>query len=476
MIQRMPKRRSNSILALRLDGDRLEGTVLRRNNGSVQVMKAFSAALSLDLLKNEPDLVAREIRNQLDQAGIRARRCAVCLPQQWALFISSELPNLPEEDLRSFLEIEAERGFPYAPEALSISVSRLHLPGGIEYAGQVAVSMDNVVRLEQILRSARLLPVTFSLPIASVHNPETEPGDPVLALYVGENSVALQVSAGGGIAALRTLESVFETESGTRRFFADVIAREIRVTLGQIPGGIRNQLRICRIYGRGAQVQRLAEELRPRAQSMGLQVEHIKACERSPLKVPENQETSPELCLGVLYLAGQRTPLEFLPPRVSPWRQVVERYSARKLAWAGSTAAAAAVLLVAAFGWQQWRLSSLDSKWSGMRAHVERLDGLQGQIKRFRPWFDDSFQTLVIMQKLTEAFPETGTVTAKTLEIREGSTVVCSGEARDQQAFLKMLDQLRSTAQFGQVTVEQVRGQNPMQFSFSFVWEDVSDD
>lgn len=476
MRERKQKRRPNGILALRLDGGRLEGSVLRRTNGSAQAVKTFAASLSLDLLKNEPELVSREIRNQLDHAGVRERRCAVCLPQEWALFLLSELPDLPEEDVASFLEIEAERGFPYAPEALSISVSRLHLPGGDEYAGQVAVSRENVLRLEKVLRGARLVPLTFSLPVSAIHNPEGDTAQGVLSLYVGENSVGLQISAGGGVAALRTLESVFENESGSKRFFADVIAREIRVTLGQIPAAIRNQLRQCRVYGRGTQAQRLAEEIRPRAQTMGLEVEHVTQCDSSPLKLPAEHEISPELCLGVLHLGGRPAPLDFLPEKVSPWRQVVERYSARKLAWAGSLAAAAAVLLLAGFGWQQWQLSRLGSRWAGMRAQVERLDAIQGEIKRFRPWFDDSFRSLVILRKLTEAFPESGTVTAKTLEIRNGSTVVCSGEARDQQAFLRMLDQLRATAQFGQVTVDQVRGQNPMQFSFSFKWGEVVDD
>lgn len=476
MIHRLKKRRPNSVLTLQFDGGQLDGVVLRRTNGSVQVLKSFSATLSLDLLKNEPELVAREIRNQLDQAGVRERRCAVCLPQAWALFLHTKLPELPEEDVISFLEIEAERGFPYPPEALSISVSRLHLPGGEESAGQVAVSRDSVERLEKVLRLARLVPLTFSLPVSAVDHPEADPARAGLALHVGENSVALQVSAGGGIAALRTLESVFENESGSKRFFADVIAREIRVTLGQIPASIRNQLHQCRVYGRGRQAERLAEEIRPRAESMGLRVEHVTRCDSSPLKLPENHEISPELCLGMLHLAGRSSPLEFLPPRISSWRHLVQRYSARKLAWAGSIAAAAAVLLLGAFGWQQWQLSLLESRWAAMRAQVERADHVQGQIKRFRPWFDDSFRTLVILRKLTEAFPETGVVTAKTLEIREGSLVVCSGEARDQQAFLRMLDQLRGTAQFGNVTVDQVRGQNPMQFSFSFQWGEGRDD
>ena len=42
-----------------------------------------------------------------------------------------------------------------------------------------------------------------------------------------------------------------------------------------------------------------------------------------------------------------------------------------------------------------------------------------------------SFQSLSILRQLTLAFPEDGEVTAKTIEIHDGSTVSCSGTARD---------------------------------------------
>src|SRR5262245_1091915 len=99
----------SSILALVLDGSRLEGVVLRRTNGSVQKQQAFSFSLSLDPLTNAPDLVGREIRNQLDAAGVHERRCVLALPLKWALTAHTKIPEIPEADIAGFLEIEAER-------------------------------------------------------------------------------------------------------------------------------------------------------------------------------------------------------------------------------------------------------------------------------------------------------------------------------------------------------------------------------
>src|SRR5947207_1885814 len=98
------RKKHTSLLGLALDGSRLDGVVLRRTNGSLQVQQTFSVALSLDLLTNEPELVGREIRNHLDAAGVREKHCIVGLPLKWALTTHAVIPDLPEADVASFLQ------------------------------------------------------------------------------------------------------------------------------------------------------------------------------------------------------------------------------------------------------------------------------------------------------------------------------------------------------------------------------------
>ena len=98
-------RRPNSLLGLTLEGKQLEGVVLVRSNGGVRVIRSFKASLSLDPLTNDPELVGREIRNQLEAAGIRERRCVVCIPLQWALTLQTKVPDLPEQDLPGYFQI-----------------------------------------------------------------------------------------------------------------------------------------------------------------------------------------------------------------------------------------------------------------------------------------------------------------------------------------------------------------------------------
>src|SRR5437773_11594736 len=181
------KRAPSSILGLAFDGGRLEGLCLRRTNGALQVLKNFSASLALNPLTGDPELVGREIRNHLDQAGIRERRCAVCIPLAWALTVQTKVPDLPEADIASFLEIEAERGFPYGPETLSVCRSRYRSGSGEQHATLVAVPRNHLFQLEKALKAARLKPASFTLGIAALQGAGQESSPGVLAVAVGEN-------------------------------------------------------------------------------------------------------------------------------------------------------------------------------------------------------------------------------------------------------------------------------------------------
>jgi hypothetical protein len=86
---------------------------------------------------------------------------------------------------------------------------------------------------------------------------------------------------------------------------------------------------------------------------------------------------------------------------------------------------------------------------------------------------------LIILRSVTEAFPEDGSVTAKTMEIRDLNTVTCTGIARDlgtmsaHQALLKTVERLRKVRQIPEVNMGPTRGQSPaLQFTFNFQWNE----
>jgi hypothetical protein len=469
-----------SLLGLAFDGSRLEGVAVRRTNGAAEIKQTFAASLSLDLLTNEPELVGREIRKHLDAAGVRERRCAVCVPLDWAFTQQVKLPDLPEADLQSLLQLEAERGFPCGLETLLLATSRFQAPGGERYATLVAIPRHHLARLEAVLQAAQLRPVSFSLGIAALQPAGQQAPAGVLALAAGENSLSLQISCGGGVAVLRTVEGAFELEGGEKRLQADQVARETRITLGQLPADVRAAVRQLRVFGGGDTAEELAEQLAARVDSLGLQAEQVKSypSDQFGIELPADTAVSPALSLALRLLAGQAAELEFLPPKISRWRQFAARYSSRKLAWVGAGAGAVALVIALAFLVQQAQLTYWRSKWKAIGARVTEIENMQQQTRRFRPWFDESCRSLSILRRLTEAFPEDGAVAAKTVEIREtaeprgGVTVTCSGTARDYPALLRTKEQLAKAKEAAEVHLQDTRGQSPMQFTFNFQWRE----
>ena len=464
------RKKLTTLLGLALDGGRLDGVVLRRVNGALQLLQKFSAQLTLDPLTAAPELVGREIRNHLEAAGVRERNCIVGVPLKWILTAQTELPPLPEADATSLLQMEAERGFHSDVAALQIANSRSPLAVGKKFVLLAAVPNTHIGALEQVLAAAKLKPVSFALGISALQFSGDEKSGGVLALAIGESNVGLQITTGGGVTALRALEGAIENEAGRRTLVADVVTREARVTLGQLPSELRDAVKLIRIFGPRELAQQLADEMELRFEPMGLKVEIVSAYapDEFGVTLPPEASRSPAFSLAAGFLTERKPAFEFLPPKPTVIEQFITKYSSGRLRTTGAVAAGVAAIILLLFLFQEIQLWRLRSQWSHMEAKVEDLQNIQDQIVQYHPWYDDSFQGLAILRQLTLAFPEDGEVTAKTIEIHDGNMVSCSGNARDNTALLAMLSKLRAASDVNNLKVDQIRGKSPMQFTFDF--------
>ena len=464
------RKKLTGLLGLTLDGSRLDGVVLRRTNGSLEAQQSFSVNLSLDPLTAAPELVGREIRNHLDAAGVRERRCVLGVPLRWMLTAHTELPPLPEADAASLLQLEAERGFPCDVTTLRQAHSRCRFAADKQFVTLAGIPNNQLATLEQVLAAAKLRPLSFSAGITALQPPAATEG--VLTLAVGESQVSLQITAGGGVAALRSLDGAVENEGARRSLHADLVAREARITLGQLAAGLRESVRRIRIFGPREFAQPLADAMELRFEPMGLQVELVTAYvpDEFGVELPPAAPVTAAFSLAARRLAGQPPVFEFLAPKPNAWQHMAAKYSSSRLRTAGAVAAGIIALGVGVFLFQEIQLMVLRSQWSAMSARVKTLDGVQQQIRKYRPWFDDSFRDLSILRQLTLAFPEDGAVTAKSVEIRDNNVVNCSGTANDNTALLRTLSQLRAANGVSDLKVDQIRGKSPMQFTFDFHW------
>jgi hypothetical protein len=461
---------ANSVLGLTLSDGQLRACHVTRTRNGLEVVKTASATMTLDLLHPEAELVGREIKNHLDAAGIREHRCVVGLPPRWVMSQHTKVPaGMSPEDTASFLEIEAEKGFPVDLAQLQIANSFQETPDG-RIVTQLAVRREQLDQLGTVLKAAGLKPVSFSLGLAMLPQAQPAAGAGRMLVAIEPAGVSLLVAAGGGIAAFRTCESSIESEAGEKLVNGAAVARDLRITLEQVPAEVRDQVRELFLSGEATMVRQLAEKLGDWARAAGLAITRGDLPEKNLAAEMAEQ-------LATRWLEGGAPALEFLPPRPSRWEVLMARYNSRRLATAGFALAGAAVIALLAFGWHEFRLFSLRSQWSGMQTQVTALDAVQARIREFRPFYDTSFRSLSITKVVTECFPDNGAVTAKSFEIRAGSVVTINGTARDNAALLRVQDALHKAKEVQALKVEQIRGtaaRTPMQFTLTFRWNSPS--
>ncbi len=467
--------RPSSVVGISFESGWITAAVVQNQGGRARIRERLRAPLSLNPLVDDPELVGREIHNLFVEAGIHEKKCVICVPLKWVFSLRTELPDITGADLESFLQVQAERSFPFSPEDLCLSSSCYRTPSGAGQAMLVGVPRSYITRLQGALRSARLRPLSITLGITSILGKIEEYNDSAIAILLTESSVELGIVTRGGVVTARPLDDAVMVEQDGRQIDSDLVAREVRITLAQLPEDIRNAIRELYLIGPSSEVAPLMDSLKRMSERNGLTVTRRVPDLEPLLSKPEEAETVCGL-IPVAFSAGARCILgyppefEFLPPRVSRLKRLTGRVSTRGTRWLG--AAAALILLCAggAFFYQDYTLRSLESKWTVIEPKVKEVEALQARIREFRPWFDDSVPSLAITRAVTEAFPEPASVWAKDLAIKDSSEVTCSGFARTNQDWLDMRDHLRAMKSVRDLKVHQVRGKSPLEFTISFDW------
>ena len=468
------RRNPRSVLGLALDGFRVEGAVLRLSNGTVEVTATFAATLTVNTESGDPVAAGRELRAQLDAASIRERVCVIALPCAGLLVTQTELPAMPEADAASLLQIEAEKGFHSDVTGLRVADSRCGLPEGRTFVTLAALPHARFTFLEQVLVAARLKPVGLSPAITELQPPGYPGSDGVVAIALssGSGQAGLQVTVGGGIAALRSIEGAIDATAEPPAIRIDPVAREIRITLGQLPESLEKSVRRIRIFGPRALAESMAASLNARLGPAGFTVETaLQPADAGGIStLPSNAPFNAGVMAAARFLASTPARLEFLPPRPSAMERFLARHTTGPLRTTWVVGGAIAAVVGGLFLIQQIQLSLYESRWSKMSTEVRQLDLIQQETRQYRPWATDSFRSLSILEVLTRAFPENGTVTAKLIEIRESGDVVCNGTATESAGLLQMMDRLNASPGVSNLHRDQIRGKAPLLFNFTFHW------
>jgi hypothetical protein len=393
------------------------------------------------------------------QLSSTTKDCIVVLPSHLAPSVILKVPDIDPEDQRGFIQIQAEQQLPLPLSEVHLATHEFQI-GNQDHALVVGLRRDTVSKLKEAVIANGFQVASITVDIAGVVDHAVD-GNVSLAdscqLIQGQSSLTMVTHAEGGPTGLRH----FHLANGGMD--AATLERELRITLGQFPQSSRRQLttlRTAKLPGASSEQPVPISEHRSLA---GLNV--VDGTETSDLFVP---------IASSFFLKGT-SPLEFLPSISSRFDKIYGQFNSRRNLWVGLMSVVA--LTAIAFLYQIFRLDDLQKDWNRMKDRVAVVEAAQGKIREFRPWFDSSVPSLTTARAITKAFPETGEIWLKQLNIRNDSKnmknvskVMANGSSSDQNTLLDTQDKLRITSGISNFKGKSLQGSDPISFSFEFDW------
>jgi hypothetical protein len=450
--------RARGALAITIESAQILVNLVRDDETGAQPVPPLSIPLGeADVLK-DPDNAGRELLAALGAAGIRERNCVVCVPPGWALTASTDLPEVSDEDLRGYLELRAEREFSINASELRLGYSAYALPNGQRRATLAALSSKKIEAVARMLEIANRRASSISLALDKcLSQPEA-----MLHILTNGNHADVVVTAGGGVAGLRSFALPMSSSGAT--IDSTSFCRDVRITLGRLPEPVRQQIRHAAFSGPSA------EELCIRTRYDLLRL-GIKSPDGGVVAAPEDPRSSSAVEAARRMLGGQPIPFEFVVPETKRWQELLQRVDSSRRRGLILAAAGLVVLPLLLLFIRSEIESHLQARWDAMADDVASLDAIQQKIHQFRPWFEPAPQGVQLLQSLALAFPDQGEVWAKSIQVADNNKVTCTGFAANQPALMGLLGRMRLRPDIIALQVQQIRGENPIQFSVTYQWE-----
>ena len=253
------------------------------------------------------------------------------------------------------------------------------------------------------------------------------------------------------------------------------MAREIRITLGQLPGGLAEgpgQAQNRRPGRPGAAIGR--RPISPRLAALGLKLEVLdKASQRliRQIAAAGNRRFAGPGSGRQLRSRGGRgagfSSAQGCGPG-SNWSR--RRLSPRKLAWAGGARARLFCAWRALLASSNGKLS-LAIEMERMEPNVDELTADQDQIKNSPRGMTSRCATCHPCANWRRRSRDDGGISAKKVEIHDVSGVTCSGVARDNASFSRLMPNWAMTRTNISNLHAEIHGQKPMDFTVNFQWE-----
>jgi hypothetical protein len=422
---------------------------------------AFPPGLSVD----DPGPLGKALGQFLKEQKFSARRAVVGVPLRWAVIKPKDVPPVDPAALDDVLRLQAERDFSleshdlvyeYAGESstaasrtvLMMAVQRKRVDGVVALAKAAGLSVEAVT-----LSSVALAEETSRLT-----------GGEGAVLHVTSSSAELAVQHAGHPRVLRHLRvpAGVSASAGTASGGAPgpegngppehgPLGLELRQVLSLMPqNGTAPELVLWDGVGLGDTPRRWGEALGRTIKEQSL----------TDLGVTGGVEGggpagryAAAVALALAPLRGEAVRPNLLRSRLAPRKQ---RRVGRPMAWGIAIGATVALLIAVAV----WDLSDLRSQAADLRQQLrdqqEDVKDAQATIARTAfalAWTDTQPRFLECLYDLTTAFPRDGRVWAVDLKLTADGKGTSTCRAADRTTALGLLDQLRQTGRFTDVTL-----------------------
>lgn len=448
----LKSKKSAQAIVLYVDGDQAFACSYRKRGRGARLRAEGHSRLGQAINQIEPVRLADDLGGVFRQLSSTTKECILVLPSHLAPSVIVEVPNIGIEDQKGFLQIQAEQHLPLSLSEIYLATHQFQI-GNKDHALVVGLRRDTVSKIKEAVIANGFQIASVTVDIAGVVDHAVD-GNKSLAnccqLIQGVSSLTMVTHADGGPMGIRH----FHLANGGMD--ATTLERELRITFGQLPESSHHHLttlQMARLPGANPERQV------PVSKNQSLE----------GLKVVNETETR-DLFVHIassFFLSGHST-LEFLPSRTSRFGQIYSQFNSRRYLWVGLMSVVS--LTATAFLYQILRLDGLQKKWNDMKGNVAVIATVQGKIREFRPWFDISVPSLTTARAITRAFPETGEIWLKQLNIRDDSKVMATGSSMDQNSLLATLEKLRGTSGISNLELKSQQGSDPIIFSFEFDW------
>ena len=245
-------------------------------------------------------------------AGIREKRCVVCIPAGWALTTATDVPAIDAEDLRGYLELRAEREFPVAadrtaPRALRLQTAGRHTARDARRrAGEARRCGRTHSRRPRAAARSRFRSGSMAACRATICRRRC----------TFWRTATTSISSSPRAAASRQCARCPGATGGdAANFDAAGFSREVRITLGRLPDALRQQVSEARFAVRRRQPRRFACEIRKHLHRMG-----IESRVHRPNGAAPGTHPGAALEAAEHHLRRQPVAFEFLAPQVNRWQ------------------------------------------------------------------------------------------------------------------------------------------------------------